>query len=610
MSNMFFPHFPLTFFFCFCLFLSFSYAHLKSPETPHCDCSSAHNNSHENIPAKPGQSSPAHDNSHENIPTKPANPTPVNNNNQQEVPAKPANPSPANNNNQEVPAKPANPTPANNNNQQEVPAKPANPSPANNNNQEVPAKPANPTPANNNNQQEVPAKPANPTPANNNNQEVPAKPANPTPANNNNQEVPAKPANPSPEHNNNQEVPAKPANPTPANNNQEVPAKPANPSPAQNNNHEVPAKPGNSSPTPGNSSPANNISQDTSTRHNNFVGCFHKVYAFGDSYTDTGNANLLDGHTSSGSAKSNNNLCDGHLMVDFLCDALKLPHLPPFQNTSANFQAGANFAIAGSTILSKEDFSTKKLTNPFWKGLPMNFQTQIDWFFKFKQQMGCTDKNGKNCQAEMENALFWIGSVGVSDYARIQGSSLTSHWLTQQSVFQVSRLIEATLQSGAKYIVVQGLPPIGCLPLHISLCPLKAALDHMGCAAAVNAAVMLHNQILQKKLEIFRSLYPNCHILYADYWNAYLTIKMNLKKYQFEEAFKPCCGAVGGPLNFNLHSPCGSPGTVKCNDPSKFISWDGIHLTEAMNRKVTDLFLNQGFCQPSFSELVKSKSGM
>nr|XP_019069671.1 GDSL esterase/lipase At3g48460-like isoform X2 [Solanum lycopersicum] len=555
MSNMFFPHFPLTFFFCFCLFFSFSYAHLKSPETPHCDCSSAH------------------DNSHENIPTKPANPTPANNNNQQEVPAKTANPTPANNNNQqEVPAKPANPTPANNNNQQEVPAKPANPTPANNNNQqEVPANPANPSPTQNNNQQEVPAKTANPSPAQNNNQ---------------------------------QEVPGKPGNPSPAqNNNQEVPAKPGNPSPAQNNSQEVPAKPGNSSP-------ANNNNQDTSTRHNNFVGCFHKVYAFGDSYTDTGNANLLAGHTSSSSANSNNNLCDGHLMVDFLCDAFNLPHLPPFQNTSANFQAGANFAIAGSTILSQDDFSTKKLTNPFWKGLPMNFQTQIDWFSKFKQQIGCTDKNGKNCQAEMENALFWIGSVGVSDYARIQGSSLTSHWLTQQSVFQVSRLIEATVQSGAKYIVVQGLPPLGCLPLHISLCPLKAALDHMGCAAAVNAAVMLHNQILQKKLEMFRSLYPNCHILYADYWNAYLTIKMNLKKYQFEEAFKPCCGAVGGPLNFNLHSPCGSPGTVKCNDPSKFISWDGIHLTEAMNRKVTDLFLNQGFCQPSFSELVKGKSGM
>lgn len=188
----------------------------------------------------------------------------------------------------------------------------------------------------------------------------------------------------------------------------------------------------------GNSSPANNNSHDTSTRHNNYIGCFQKVFAFGDSYTDTGNANLLEGHTSSSSEKIK--LCDGHLMVDFLCDALKLPHLPPFQNTSANFQTGANFAVAGSTILSNLDFTTKKLTNLFWKGVTMNFQTQIDWFNKLKQQMGCT--NGRSCQAELENALFWIGSVGVSDYARIQGSSLSSHWLTQQSIHHVSRLIE------------------------------------------------------------------------------------------------------------------------------------------------------------------------
>lgn len=192
----------------------------------------------------------------------------------------------------------------------------------------------------------------------------------------------------------------------------------------------------------GHSSPANNNTYDTSTRHNNYIGCFQKVYAFGDSYTDTGNAHLLKGHISSSSEKSNNGLCDGHLMVDFLCDALKLPHLPPFQNTSANFQTGANFAIAGSTILPKEDFTTKKLTNPFWKGIPMNFQTQIDWFNKLKQQTGCTDTNGRSCHAELENALFWIGSVGVSDYARIQGSSLSSHWLTQQSVYHVSKLIE------------------------------------------------------------------------------------------------------------------------------------------------------------------------
>ncbi|XP_009614380.2 GDSL esterase/lipase At3g48460-like [Nicotiana tomentosiformis] len=582
---MLFPHLPLTLFFCFCLFFSFSYAHYKPP----CDCSSAHNNSHENIPTNPGNSFPAHNNSHENIPTKPGNSFPAQNNSHENIPTKPGNSFPAQNNSHEnIPTKPGNSFPAQNNSHENIPTKPGNSFPAQNNSHEnIPTKPGNSFPAQNNSHENIPTKPGNSFPAQNNSHEnIPTKPGNSFPAQNNSHEIPS--------------------NSSPAlNNSHEIPTKPGNSFPPHNNSHEFPTKPGNSSPA-----------QDTSIKHNNYIGCFHKVYAFGDSYTDTGNAKLVGDlkvnftQSTSISAKSKKGLCDGQLVVDFLCDALNLPHLPPFQSTSINFTSGVNFAIAGSTILPKEKFSMQNITNLFWKGIPLNFQTQIDWFNKLKQQMGCTDKTGKSCKAELENALFWIGSVGVSDYARIQGSSLPTRWLTQQSVDQVSRLIETLLGSGAKYIVVQGLPPIGCLPLHISLCPLKAALDHMGCAAAVNTAVMVHNQILQRRLERFRRLYPNCHILYADYWNAYLTILMNLKKYQFEEAFKPCCGATGGPLNFNLHSLCGSPGTVSCNNPSKFISWDGIHLTEAMNQKVTDLFLNQGFCQPSFSELVKSRSGM
>lgn len=156
--------------------------------------------------------------------------------------------------------------------------------------------------------------------------------------------------------------------------------------------------------------------------------------------------------------------------------------------------------------------------------------------------------------------------------------------------------------------MVQGLPPVGCLPMDISLCPLQN-LNKMGCAAAVNSAIMIHNQILQRNIENLRKINPNSTIVYADYWNAYLTILTNPKKYQIEEPFKACCGCgeSGSPLNFNKHKLCGSPGATVCKDPSKYISWDGIHLTEAMYKHVTDLFLNQGFCKPSFDELIKRK---
>lgn len=149
---------------------------------------------------------------------------------------------------------------------------------------------------------------------------------------------------------------------------------------------------------------------------------------------------------------------------------------------------------------------------------------------------------------------------------------------------------------------------MGCLASDVSLCPL-INLDKMGCVTVVNSAIMIHNQILQTKIAAFQKQYPDCTIVYADYWNAYLTILKNPQKYQFEETFKACCGLQDGKLNYNSNSFCGSSGTSTCKDPSKYINWDGIHLTEAMHKHVAELILNQGFCQPSFDELIKKKNG-
>lgn len=150
---------------------------------------------------------------------------------------------------------------------------------------------------------------------------------------------------------------------------------------------------------------------------------------------------------------------------------------------------------------------------------------------------------------------------------------------------------------------------MGCFTLFKSWSS-KHGLDQMGCMALVNKGIMLHNQILQAKLEMYRRLHPKCSIVYADYWNAYLTISMNPKKYGFEEPFKACCGCGGGELNFDKNSLCGSEKASICKDPQKYINWDGIHLTGAMYKHLSNLFLNEGFCKPSFSDMVKTKKGI
>lgn len=48
---------------------------------------------------------------------------------------------------------------------------------------------------------------------------------------------------------------------------------------------------------------------------------------------------------------------------------------------------------------------------------------------------------------------------------------------------------------------------------------------------------------------------------------------------------KACCGG-GGPYNYNPQVMCGTKGATVCDDPSSYISWDGIHLTEAAHKAI------------------------
>ena len=56
------------------------------------------------------------------------------------------------------------------------------------------------------------------------------------------------------------------------------------------------------------------------------------------------------------------------------------------------------------------------------------------------------------------------------------------------------------LDSGAKFVVVQGLPPVGCWPLAKLLTP-QFAKDEMGCSAIINRAVIASSRRHWKNFE-------------------------------------------------------------------------------------------------------------
>lgn len=131
--------------------------------------------------------------------------------------------------------------------------------------------------------------------------------------------------------------------------------------------------------------------------------------------------------------------------------------------------------------------------------------------------------------------------------------------------------------------------------------------DDMGCVGTINNQSYIHNTILQTNIRNLRIKYPKAIIVYADYWNAYRYVIKNAPRLGFRELYKVCCGHIGEPYNFDVAATCGSRAASSCQNPSQYINWDGVHLTEAMYKVVFDMFLNGPYTRPPFKYLLRSK---
>ncbi|XP_078433953.1 GDSL-like Lipase/Acylhydrolase superfamily protein [Wolffia australiana] len=345
---------------------------------------------------------------------------------------------------------------------------------------------------------------------------------------------------------------------------------------------------------------------------------FTKIYAFGDSFTDTGNTNdslwpFSFGHAhqlpyGSTYGKPTGRYSDGLLVVDFLASLLGLPTPPPYLRSTA--AGGANFAVAGATAVDHSFYVRNNVTLDL---VPTSLGTQMRWFDGLMEKMGCgrrRRRSAKACAAEMEDALFWVGEIGVNDNAYIVGSQVSAEQVEDLALDSIARFLEGLLKRGAKYMVVQGHPLTGCLPLTLTLVPADDEKDEFGCSAAQNRRNAAVNARLLATLDDLRRRHPAAVIAYADYAAAHRAVIRRPKAFGFKEPFRTCCGSGGGRYNFDLFATCATPAvTSACTDPRSYVNWDGAHLTEAMYRVLADMFLHRGFCRPSFEFLLSRKSG-
>ncbi|CAO2199576.1 unnamed protein product [Urochloa humidicola] len=343
---------------------------------------------------------------------------------------------------------------------------------------------------------------------------------------------------------------------------------------------------------------------------------YTSIFSFGDSYIDTGNLVILYGGLTATPGpliakppygmttfgRPNGRASDGRLSIDFIAEALGLPLLPPSLASNQSFRQGANFAVAGATALDREFFVDKGLTAV--SQFNISLSVQLGWFDNLKPSLCCSRQECKEYFAE---ALFIVGELGWNDY----GIMLLAGKTVDEVGSHVTEIIgciyaatEKLIEEGAKTVFVVGIPPFGCAPGSLVLFANQTGGEHepdTGCLKDLNLLSEEHNAQLRRATARLRRRHPGVRLVYADFYALIIDFAVAPGRYGFNAtggALRACCGSGGGMYNFDLTAQCGMPGVSACVDPSKYVDWDGVHLTEAANRLIADGWLRGPYAHP------------
>lgn len=325
---------------------------------------------------------------------------------------------------------------------------------------------------------------------------------------------------------------------------------------------------------------------------------FEAMYQFGDSISDTGNLirERPNGQTTAFARlpygqtffhRPTGRCSDGLLMVDYFAIYFGLPLLNPYLAGGSDFRHGVNFAVAGATALDPEALTARNVAVSLTRS---SLAKQLHWF---RSHLNSTCSDPTERKVKLRKSLMLMGEIGGNDYnfAFFQGRTMEEVYQLVPDVVQtIKDGVKEVIELGARNVLVPGNFPIGCVPLYLvkfrSDDP--SMYDGLQCLKDYNEFSKFHNERLQEAIEDLQKEYPEVALAYGDYYSALEWVVSHASALGFERggSHKTCCAIGHNPYNFDLSRSCGSPGVPVCPDPTKRVSWDGIHMTQQANKYV------------------------
>ncbi|XP_050208000.1 GDSL esterase/lipase At5g14450-like [Mercurialis annua] len=341
-------------------------------------------------------------------------------------------------------------------------------------------------------------------------------------------------------------------------------------------------------------------------------GCnFPAIFNFGDSNSDTGgiSAAFHRLHHPNGYSffnKPSGRFCDGRNIIDFIAEKLELPYLSAYLDSiGTNFRHGANFATGGSTI---EKMNTRIFEGGF---SPFSLDLQLLQFEQFKERTVELYNQGRSSYVtnslprpeDFSKALYTL-DIGQNDlHAGLK--SMTEKQILGSIPYiidQFAQAVEKLYQLEARTFWIHNTGPIGCLPYSVINYPPKPGnADQIGCVKSQNDIAQEFNRQLKDKVAELRRELPDAAITYTDIYTAKYSLISEAKQNGFADAFGYCCGHYG-----DYQVRCGEKAMVNwteisgdaCSNPEVYISWDGIHYSEAANQIVAKKIVDGSLSDP------------
>jgi phospholipase/lecithinase/hemolysin len=340
---------------------------------------------------------------------------------------------------------------------------------------------------------------------------------------------------------------------------------------------------------------------------------FPAIYNFGDSNSDTGGISaafqpIPSPYGDNFFHKPAGRDSDGRLVIDFIAEHLQLPYLSAYLNSiGPNFQHGANFATGGSTIRRQNETIFEYGISPF------SLDVQIWHYDQFKvrtsdlynQAKQPADRSKLPRPEDFSKALYTF-DIGQNDlsvaFRKMSNEQLRA--AMPDIVNQLAAAVQHIYQQGGRAFWIHNTGPIGCLPVAVMYIrnPPAGFLDQYGCIKGQNDMAVEFNKQLKDRVIKLRAELPDAAITYVDVYAAKYGLISNAKNQGFVDPLKICCGHHENDVNIWCGNTANVNGTeifgASCGNPSLFISWDGVHYSQAANQWIANHVLNGSLSDP------------